>query len=222
MRPRRSFLPASHLAFPVLVGLVLFTLACAFPAAGKLTCEWTNGTYIINQEYPRGYCERVDQESGMVESAAEESASEEDIGAVEAPEDTAAVYLGETDIPPLQQEVSDFTVVENRTILYVDEEGRVTGEQLLIYTYTQSGVDEQPVYCTSEWRTIFEGTLGDVRGQVYGTLTYHFVSTGPGANDPQDRTSTADVAYDLTLSGDVLIGTLRDEPESFPFQLYRQ
>ena len=136
--------------------------------------------------------------------------------------DLVATYVGETELPPFQQKVLSFSVDENLTTLYVYEDGSVLGEQVLKYSYTQSGVDGDLVYATSEYNTVFEGVLKDNRGELSGILEYHFVSGGPGANDPQDQTSTSEVEYEIFLAGDIITGAPKGAEEQFTFELAKQ
>lgn len=138
-----------------------------------------------------------------------------------------ATYTGVTELPPVLLDAANLEIEANEITLIVSEDGTVSGEKKLNYRYTGTGVDGAIVYLYEVWSGPFEGSLTDGQGEITWVLTNRFVSSGPGANDPQDRTATFELILKIAVSDDVLSATLRDEevePERdiFSFQVTRQ
>lgn len=231
------------------ISFLLFFLALVSPIiACTLPAPWSECEEVGREEYeyearrlgeipeipefPEGAIYKVCYTEGQITSVRmkdgkksdqEESASDTIIEEEKPDEENnlTATYIGTTTIPPFQQEVLSFTVDENQTVLYVYEDGKVTGEQVLIISYTQSGVDDALVYATTSWVIALEGTLEGEQGQLSATQDYHFVSSGPGANDPQDQNVTTQFVYEITLSGDMITNAANSEV-FFPFEVYKQ
>ncbi|MBN1318229.1 MAG: hypothetical protein JXA42_22300, partial [Anaerolineales bacterium] len=113
-------------------------------------------------------------------------------------------YLGFSTIPPKLLEVSNLVVEEDEIFLIVEEDGTAHGEKKLSYSYTALGIDDAPVYISDEWTVVIDGMLTDSQGELILTLNYHFVSKGPGTDDPQDRMAIVEGIYEITVSGDTL------------------
>jgi hypothetical protein len=138
-----------------------------------------------------------------------------------------ATYTGVTELPSILLDAANLEIEDNEVTLIVNEDGTVSGEKKLNFRYTGTGVDGAIVYLYEVWSGPFEGSLTDGQGEITWVLTNRFVSSGPGANDPQDRTATVEVVFEVNVSDGVLSASLRDEevePERdiFSFQVTKQ
>ena len=228
------------LFFLALVGPIL---ACQSPSIGS-ECEEVDRSFYEQEarvlgevpetpEFPEGAVYKVCYTDGELTSVQmkdgnkpdeDESADDSIIeGEKSDEEDTlVATYIGTTELPPFQQEILSYTVDENQTVLNVYEDGKVIGEQVLIISYTQSGVDDTLVYATTSWKIALQGTLEGEQGELSATLDYHFVSGGgPGESDIQDQKVTTQFVYEILLVGD-MITNATDSEMSFLFEAYKQ
>jgi len=124
-------------------------------------------------------------------------------------------YTGVTEMPPPRQTVISFSIVRNEIVITVEEDGTTRGERFLDYNATQNGVDDAPAYLVSEWHEVYSGTLQGSQGELAGSLSYHFVSSGPGAADPQDVTMTQEITYHVQVSGSTMTLTNTENPDEF-------
>jgi hypothetical protein len=96
----------------------------------------------------------------------------------------AGTYWGASEVPPPQQSVVSFEVLENETSLHLGEDGSVRGEGVLVYTSTEEskekGNEGALVHKESEWKTVYQGGLEGSLGELTGEVTYHFESWGQG------------------------------------------
>jgi hypothetical protein len=138
-----------------------------------------------------------------------------------------STYTGVTELPSVLLDAPNLEIEDNEITLVVNEDGTVSGGKKLSFRYTGTGVEGAVVYLYEVWSGPFEGSLTDVQGELTWVLTNRFVSSGPGANDPQDRTTTAEIIFEVNVSDGVLSASLRDEevePERdiFSFQVTKQ
>jgi hypothetical protein len=175
---------------------------------------------------------------GMEEKEEEEESTEDQVPppttAEEGGEIPVGTYIGTPAIPPsmqaVQQDVVEFSIDENKITIIVEKDGTTHGEKILIFSYTASGENDEPVFCTSEWRITFDGNLQGTQGELRGVFFYHFVSGGPGTDDPQNQTATHETVYDVQISGNVMSGSLKeaeteiddDELDAFSFEATKQ
>lgn len=136
-------------------------------------------------------------------------------------------YVGVTNIPSQFFDETDFVVEKNEIILIVEEDGTTHGEKTLIYSYTRIGIDDAIVNLCGEWTGPIEGKLTDFDGELTWILTYHFVSSGPGIDNPQDRTDSREIPYVIHVSGEILSASLKGEQaepdkDIFSFELTKQ
>ena len=166
------------LFFLALVGPIL---ACQSPAFGS-ECEEVNrslyeqearvlGEVPETPEFPEGAVYKVCYTDGQLTSVQMKDGKKPDEEDLTLPDtdsgeekqdgedDLIATYRGTSEIPSFQQEVLSYTIDENQTTLYVYESGKVTGEQVVIISYTQSGVKGALVYATTSWKIALVGTL---------------------------------------------------------------
>ena len=137
------------------------------------------------------------------------------------------VYVGGIVPPAVLTDDPTVTIDTNEVIITVAEDGNTSGEQKLVFNYTRPGVDDALVYVYEDYITALEGVLTDGQGQLTGTVTHHFVSSGPGAADPQDRVVTFEVLYNVHVSGDVMNAQIiseevENENDIFSFEARKQ
>lgn len=155
----------------------------------------------------------------------------------ETTEDTAAVggettipvgvYTGVVDIPSKLLEAPNLSIDRNEITMIVEEDGATHGENYLEYSYSGIGIEDEIYYVNVEWTVIYKGELTEAQGELVGTITHHFVSSGPGVgDDPQDYTQTFKVPYLVQVLGNTMSVLPKENVESesdiYSFEITRQ
>ncbi|MCJ7551095.1 MAG: hypothetical protein MUQ30_15580, partial [Anaerolineae bacterium] len=136
-------------------------------------------------------------------------------------------YIGTPAIPSILQAGQ---IDENEVTIIVEEDGTTHGERILIYSGTESGMNDEPVYYTDEWKVTFDGILQGAQGELTGIFFNHLVTHGPGTDDPQNTTDSYGTVYDVHISGDIMSCSLKeadreiydDEWDVFSFEATKQ